>query len=182
MKNIFVCVLLSITCTSVYGQKKKNTVLATQGIYTVELSKSNFNFYINSKNAKKDSIFIKTIDINHVPNNCKITTFKAKNTPLYLVSWTENTTIEISKKITVVTMSYSKIYDLTTKTEVFNNVQTATNIKDQVQLGKTQASETRERTRNEGYSVSILSNGDINLKNKTQEKKLSFDSESKVFK
>jgi hypothetical protein len=182
MKKIFVLILLSMFCSSVYCQKKKNTVLASLGIYTAELTKTNFNLYINSKSAKKDSIFIKTIDPNHLPNNCKITTFKAKNATLYLVSWTENTSVEIPKKITVTTMSYSKIYDLTTKTEVFNNLQTNTNSKEQVQLGKTLATETQERNRNEGYTLSVLSNGDIGLKNKTQEKKLVFDAGNKVFK
>lgn len=186
MKKLFLFALLSLFCNTITAQKKKtatkSVVLATQGIYTAEINKSNFNIYINNKGGKKDSIVMKTIDQNMLPNNCKITAFKAKNIALHLISWTESNTVKLPKKITVVTVSYSKVYDITTKTEVYSNVQTNTNTKEQVQLGKTTATETQERNRNEGYTLTLLPTGDIILKNKTQEKKLSYDVVSKVFK
>jgi hypothetical protein len=186
MKKIVLILLIALTSTNVYCQKKKKTVskkassifLTGVGNVSAEISKVNFFLCIN----KKDTINIKPANFDAMPMNCKITPFTAKNTALHLITWTEVVKTSEPKKESVATITYSKIYDTATKTEVGTNTQTVTNIKEQVQLGKTAASETQERTRTEGYELVLLPTGDIVLKSKKGETKYSYDAVSMKFK
>jgi hypothetical protein len=173
-------VLLSVTMNA---QKKKKTskAVATNAIakndnLTAELIKGNFYIFRNEKSAKKDTLLLKSFSGNVIPADCVIKKFSAKSTPLYCITWVEKSTNETSTKKEVVTANNAQIWNPATKTQIFSNTQMSTNIKEQVFLDKNKtASETQERNRSEGYSFTLLGDGDFTLKNKTAESKYSLN-------
>ena len=186
MKKTVLLLLIIFTSVNSFSQKKKKATakksssifLTGVGNVSAEVSKKDFFLCIN----KKDTINIRPANFDVMPMNCKIMPFTTKNTSLHLITWTEIITTTEPKKVTVATTYFSKIYNIATKTEVGANTQIITKITEQVQLGKTAASETQEKTRTEGSELVLLTTGDIVLKSKKGEKKYSYDTVSKQFK
>jgi hypothetical protein len=188
MKKIILIALVSVFCTSVYSQKKKTqkkasstTALAKSDNATAEILKNNFCLSINSKTTK-DTIVIKSIDPLNLPTGVKISNYTTKGFPLCLVTWIEKNVTTTKLKTTSATKTYSEIFDLATKTKVFSNSQTLTNIKEIHFLDTKQTvSETIERNQNEGFVFMLKPTGDISLKTKTQENKMGFDLNTKKY-
>jgi hypothetical protein len=188
MKKIVFIIVLSVFCTSVYSQKKKAlkktpsaTVLAKSDKVAAEIFKNNFYLSLSSK-TPKDTIIIKSIDPAIVPTGAKISSYITKGFPLCLVTWTEKNVITTKLKTTSATKTYSEIFDLATKTKVFSNIQTLTNIKEIHFLDSKQTvSETIERNQNEGFVFTLKPTGDISLRTKTQENKMGFDVNTKKY-
>lgn len=184
MKKIALLLLL-LFCGTMYSQKKKklskakvvtsNIIVKTQNL-TAELIKGNFYVFRLDKTAKKDTLLLKTFSNTTIPTDCTIKKFTAKTLPLYCITWTENTTSDSGLKKEVIVSKNAQIWNPATKMQLFANTQTATNIKEQVFLDKNKtASETQERNRNEGFTFTLLPEGDFTLKNKSYETKYSLN-------
>jgi hypothetical protein len=191
MKKTLFLILILLTASLSYGQKKgakkkapakpASTALAKADNLTAEIVKGNFYLFINNK-AKKDTIGIKTVDENSLPKNCAIKGFSAKGTPLYLLTWTEEQTTKTDLKTEVRSTLFSEVYDVTTKTKLFSNQQTTTNITEKVFLDRLKnASETQEKVRREGFEFSLTPDGDIVQKNKTQQNTFTFNAAEKKY-
>ena len=188
MKKILLLLLISFTCLNAIAQKKgksnskvsKTNVLAKSDNVTVEIVKNNFNLYV-SNGKIKDSINIKTVGTT-VPTDCKLTAFTSKNNKLYLLTYNEKTIIQSVNKTEEITAANAEIFDIVSKSKVFSNVQKATKITEKVFLDRLKnASETQERMRNEGFVVTLLPDGDLLLKTKTQENKMTYDAVTKKY-
>ena len=189
MKKILLLTALTLVCTHMYSQKKKKsggkaaaatTALAKADNLTAELIKNDFYVFVNNK-PKKDTLIAKNFLGRKSPSDCKIQAFTAKGTPLYAISWTETNVTESKLKTETALSIQTEIWDAANKTLVLQNAQTTTNIKEIVFLNNTQASETREKIRREGFEFTLLPEGDILLKNKTQESKMTFDAGAKKY-
>lgn len=188
MKKLLILALVTLLCTNSFSQKKKSTskkafassVLAKADNLTAEIVKNNFYLFVNN-GKKKDTITIKSID-KIIPTDCKITSFSAKATPLYLLTWTEKSNTNTPTKTEDITQNYSEIYEITSKTKAFANIQTSSKIKEQVFLDKLKnASETQERMHNEGFTFTLTKEGDVVLSTKKQENKMTFDVATKKY-
>lgn len=182
MKKILAVLVLLIFCTTNYAQKKKSnkatsaSVLAKVDNLSVEYINNKLVLFSIAKGAKKDSIFTRSIENNKKPLDCKIIAFKAKDAQLYHVSWSENTVSETKDKKEDKTQFHNEIWDVNSKTLALGNIQTSTKIKETLYLDKLKnASQTSEKIRNEGLVFSLTSTGDVVLKTKTQENKLTYD-------
>lgn len=117
-----------------------------------------------------------------MPSDCKITPFNSKGVKFYAVSWTEKAITETKLKTEEATTTFTEICDFTSKSKVLSNAQTTTKISEIVFLDKNQTvSETREKVRREGFEFSITPDGDVILKNKSQENRLSYNATEKKF-
>lgn len=192
MKKTLFLILILLTASFSYGQKKgakkkaaakpASTALAKADNLTAEIVKGNFYLFINNGKAKKDTIGIKTVDENSLPKNCALKAFSAKGTPLYLLTWTEEQTTKTDLKTEVRSVLFSEIYDVPTKTKLFSNQQTTTNITEKVFLDRLKnASETQEKVRREGFEFSLTADGDIVQKNKTQQNTFAFNAADKKY-
>lgn len=190
MKKIALLLLL-LFCGNMYSQKKKksskvkivtSTVIAKTDNLTAELIKGNFYVFRIDKIAKKDTLLLKTFSGAGVPADCVIKKFTAKTVPLYCITWTENTSNDSSTKKELIVSKNAQIWNPVSKTQLFSNTQTSTNIKEQVFLDKNKtASETQERNRNEGFTFTLLPEGDFTLKNKSYESKYSLNTTTMKF-
>ena len=190
MKKIALLLLL-LFCGNMYSQKKKksskvkvvtSTVIAKTDNLTAELIKGNFYVFRIDKIAKKDTLLLKTFSATTVPTDCIIKKFTAKTIPLYCITWTENTSNDSSTKKELIVSKNTQIWNPASKTQLFTNTQTSTNIKEQVFLDKNKtASETQERNRNEGFTFTLLPEGDFTLKNKSYESKYSLNTTTMKF-
>jgi hypothetical protein len=188
MKKLIFLVLISLFCSSISAQKKKPTpknntsvVLAKAANLTAELVKDNFYLFINNQNSK-DTITLKKVNPTNLPIDCKILVFTAKQTPLYLITWNEKVITKTDLKTEEVVQVYSEIFEIETKTMVVGNVQTTTHITEKVFLDKLKnASETQQRIRREGFEFTLLPDGDVTLKNKTQENKFTYSPNDKKY-
>lgn len=183
MKNVF-CLLVLFCSVSGFSQKKKKATSKEPAPISIvkldnlnaEIIKNDFYLFRMDKLAKKDTMLLRTYTDKMLPTDCKIVKFSCKNIPMYNLSWTEKATTETKTKKEEIVATYSQIWNPTTKTKVFENIQTATKIKEQVFLDKLKtASETQERNRNEGYVFTLLPNGDFTLKNKSVESKYTYN-------
>ncbi|MFI0491807.1 hypothetical protein [Flavobacterium sp.] len=182
MKKIILFLALSLCCNTIYSQKKKikekqsSSVLAKSDNITAEVIKNNFYLFIANKGAEKETILLKSIEGNKLPTECKIIPFTTKGVKLYSVSWTENKVTETKLKTEDMTTTYTEICDVTTKTKLLSNAQTINKIKEIHFLDANKnASETIQRVRNEGLILSLTKDGDVILKGKTQENKLTYN-------
>lgn len=192
-KNILLLAIVLFT-TIGYSQKSKKPIKATAAKKTV-LAKSehisaellektaNYKFYLL---AGKDSILIKDITGKigtNIPTDCKITPFTAKGTKLYSVSWIEKTTVGDAKtKLENILQTHTEIWDIPSKAKILDNVQTVNNISEIVWLDPNKtASKTVDKIRRDGFEFTLAPNGDISLKNKTQEDKLTYDAAQNKF-
>ncbi|MBA9073879.1 hypothetical protein GGR22_002046 [Flavobacterium gossypii] len=191
MKKTAFLILLVLTAAFSYGQKKgskkkaaakpASAALAKADNLTAEIVKGNFYLFINNK-AKKDTIGIKTVDEKNPPKNCTLKGFTAKGIPLYLLTWTEEITTKTELKTEVRTILFSEVYDTASKTKLFSNQQTTTNITEKVFLDRLKnASETQEKVRREGFEFVLTPEGDILQKNKTQQNTFAFNAADKKY-
>ena len=188
MKKTFLLILLSVFCLNLNAQKKKKVtskisktnVLAKSENVSVEINKNNFNIYmVNGK--VKDSINIKTIGTTN-PMDCKLKLFSTKGNKFYLLTYIEKSIVQNPNKTEDITVTYSEVFDIVTKTKVYVNIQKSTKITEKVFLDKLKnASETLEKIRNEGYNFTLLPDGDISLSSKSKSSKLSYDIVSKQY-
>ena len=199
MKKIIVLLVAVFISGASFAQKKKTpikktsgnkTVLAKSGNLSAELLKKKdaYRLYLLFPDAKKklDTFSLKTaaydpnaaaaIRENNVPTNCTITPFTVSGVFLHTISWTEKALTEIPDRKEDATRTITEIWNIATKTQLHSNVQTSTKITEILYLDKGKnASQTSEKMRNEGFVLTISPEGDIILKNRTQENRLSYD-------
>jgi hypothetical protein len=188
MKKILLLFVISSIFNTVYSQKKKPTqqisssVLAKSDNLSVEIIKNNLCLLILNKEAKKDTIVLKNSIENSLPKECKILPFSAKNVKLYNISWIENKVTETKLKIEDATTVFTEICELASKTKLLSNAQTTTKIKEIHFLdAKQTVSETIQKVRNEGSVLSLTKEGDVILKNKTQESRMIYNPTNNTF-
>ena len=179
MKKIILLLVISLFCNGIYSQNKHGlhgSVLAKSKNLTVELINNNLYLFVKLKKEKKDTILLRKNDLAKLPLECKIVPFMAKGKKLYNVTW-KQTTITNSKLMNEVkTVTNSAICDIALKVVLFSNVQTNTKTKEIQFIDESHsASETHEKTRNEGLVLSITKEGNLELKNKEVEKKMIYD-------
>ncbi|MBF02533.1 MAG: hypothetical protein CMP76_04470 [Flavobacterium sp.] len=181
MKQLFlICLLVASTLT--FSQKKKatskktptKTVLAkvdnlTAEIITVNKKKQLVLFVVNE--GVQDTLRLKIIEnTNYTPLNFKITPFSTSNVKLYHIHWEEKNAISTKLKKEDQDIVESQIWNVAKKELLIGNVQKSSHIVETVFLDKNKtASETQERNRKEGFEFILLPNGDLILKNKTQQ-------------
>ena len=187
MKKYILIIALIFSATTVFSQKKKpakatvSTALAKVNNLSMEMVQNKLYLFIANK-TQKDTILLKTFTDKVTPTACKITPFTTKGTALNLVSWTENSGTTTKDRTEDKTQIYSEIWNTTTKTKPLANVQGITKIKEIQYLDKLKnASQTVEKFRNEGFAFSLTKEGDVKLKNKTQENTLSYNVSSNVY-
>jgi hypothetical protein len=187
MKRNLILILVVLLSVANYGQKKKSTKAVAKPTSTLakvdnliaEVKTGNFQLTINENGKPKDAIVVKAADAKFTPTDCKLTAFKANGATLYLLNWTEKTLNKTDLKTENITTIYSKVYDITTKAEVFSNYQTTNNIVEKVFLDRLKnASETQEKIRREGFEFILNPDGSITQKNKTQENKWTYDAKA----
>lgn len=189
MKKIILLFTFLLIYITAFSQKnsssKKGTssnVFAKIENISAEVVKNNFYLFLTNKGAKKDTILLKTFEENKLPLQCKILPFVAKGIKLYSVSWTENKITETKLKTEDATTTFTEICSVTSKTKLLSNMQTATKIKEIHFLdAKQTVSETIQKVRNEGFALSLTKEGDVILKNKTQENKMTYNTSENKF-
>jgi hypothetical protein len=189
MKKYFLVITLLFATTATFSQKKKpaktvasSSSLAKLNNLSVELIKNNLYLFIDNKGAKKDTMLLKNYEVKGTPTDCKITPFTAKGTTLHLISWTQNKVTETKDKTENRTEIYSEICNVATKTKPLSNLQATTKIKEIQYLDKLKtASQTVEKIGNEGFAFTLTKEGDVQLKNKTQEVKMIYNPASNVY-
>ena len=185
MKKIILVAFVLLFSISIHSQKKKvkslktnNIVLAKTDQLSAEINKNNFFLQLNNK----DTIYLKTVDLKNVPTDCKIIPFKTNEINLYLITWIEKSSIKTNLKTEDIVDVYSRIYDIDLKKLIFSNIQITTNTTEIVFLDKLKnASETQQRIKREGFQFTLTPIGDILLKNKTQENRLSYNAIDKKY-
>jgi hypothetical protein len=199
MKRIILLAALSLCCATLHSQKKKaapkkgaSTVLAKVNNVTAELpaSKNLFQVMLEDK-GKKDTLFSRKINMakgkpeagkSNLPFNCTITPVVIKGTPLYCIAWSENNITETQDKTEDRTQIFSEIWNPVTKTQTLANIQTTTKIKEILWLDKLKnASQTSEKLRREGFEFVMTKDGDVLLKNKTQENRMIYNPSTNVY-
>ena len=195
MKKI-VLILSAILISSVsFAQKKKTpakgakvekTVLSKNGNFTAELLKGKdaYRLYLlNGVGKKADTISLEryaydpkaTTKVN-LPENLVITPFTAKSAKLYNITWNEKSLTEVPDRKEDATRTVTQIWNLDSKAQLHTNTQTATRITEILYLDKGKnASQTSEKMRNEGFTLTVAPEGDLILKNRTQENRLAYD-------
>lgn len=183
MKKIVLFAFFILFSSSIYSQKKKPakatkviSALASVDNLILEVKSGNLQLTINENGKSKDFIIVKATDTKFAPSNCKLSSFKASGTTLYLLTWTEVTQNKTDLKIEDITTIYSNIYELSSKKLVLYNTQLTNHIVEKVFLDKLkQASETQEKMRKEGFEFILNQDGSVTKKNKTQENRLVYD-------
>ncbi|WP_291131929.1 hypothetical protein [Flavobacterium sp. UBA7682] len=200
MKRIVLLALIAMLSVNTYSQKKtrgeaersakpvvkKATTTAASGLAKVdnlvaEVKKGSFQVTINENGKEKDAMIVKAVDASFKPTNCKLTSFTAGGTKLYLLTWTETAQIKTPKKTEDITNVYSVIYEITNKKQVFSNTQTTNHITEIVSLGGTAATETQEKMRRDGFELILNPDGSVTQKSKKQENKLVYDAAKMEF-
>ena len=188
MKKCLLIVAILFVGTATFAQKKKTpkssatSALAKLNNLSMALIQNNLYLFIENKGAKKDTILLKKYEVKGNPTDCKITAFTTKGTPLHLISWAETSITESKEKTENKTMQYNEIWNVKTKNKAFSNLQTTTKIKEIQYLDKLKnASQTVDKIRNEGLAFTLTKDGDVYLKNKTQENTLSYNASSNVY-
>lgn len=183
MKKVVFVALVMLFSTTIYSQKKKSSkaakaspVLAKVDNLVAEVKSGNFQLTINENGKPKDAIVIKATDVKFAPTNCKLTSFKASGSTLYLLTWTEVTQNKTDLKTEDITTIYSNIYEITSKKLVLYNTQLTNHIVEKVFLDRNKtASETQEKMRREGFEFTLNPDGSVTQKNKTQVNNLVYD-------
>lgn len=178
MKKIILFVCVVFLGINGYSQKKKAIAAkpATISSYlkldnlTTEVKNGNFQIGISEKGKSGDAMIVKAVDASFAPTNCKLSSFMASGVKLYLLTWTEISTIKSDLKTEERTTVYSVIYEIVAKKQVYSNYQLTNHITEQVFLdkGKT-ASETQERIRREGFEFVLNPDGTVTQKGKNQQ-------------
>lgn len=179
MKNVFLILLITIT-TIGYAQKKKSStktasksVLAKVDHLTAEIITENKQkkivLFVDNEGVKEKLPLNNTTHPFSEPINFTITPFTANNVKLYLIRWEEKNNITTKLKKEDQDIVESQIWNIENKELLLGNTQKSSHIIETVFLDKNKtASETQERNRKEGFEFNLLPNGDVVLKNKTQ--------------
>ncbi|MGK4568630.1 hypothetical protein [Flavobacterium sp. 3HN19-14] len=125
--------------------------------------------------ANRDTIILREVNPLKIPLDCKISPFKIKGINLYCISWIEKRQVQDSTKTEEELVSCSVICDLKKKSPVLSNFETTTNISEIVHLGNTEATETQQRIRREGFVFTLNEDGTVTLQNKWQQSKMVYD-------
>jgi len=191
MKRIILLALIALLSVNAYSQKKKSaakktTTTTTSGLAKVdnlvaEVKKGNFQVTITENGKEKDAMIVKAVDAKFTPTNCKLTSFTASGTKLYLLTWTEIVQIKTKNKTEDITNVYSVIYEIANKKQVFSNTQITNHITEIVSLGGTAATETQEKMRRDGFEFILNPDGSVTQKSKKQENKLIYDATKMEF-
>jgi hypothetical protein len=183
MKKIFLILALSIIVINSTAQKKKSsakslpiTAFAKVDNLVAEVKNNIFQVTINENGIQKDYIEVVKVESKFTPTDCKLISFKASGTQLYLLTWTESTKTKTDLKSEDASTVYSNIYEIISKKLVLSNKQVTSHIVEKVFLDKLKnASETQERKHTEGLEFKLNPDGSIIQKNKSQENKLVYD-------
>ena len=186
-----ILILFIILCNNpnLLAQKKKikkggatTSALAKAENVSAEMYNKNLFAIRANSGVKKDSVMLKTFRENSKPTAFKITPFTAKGKKLFLISWSENVVTTTKLKTEDALMVFSEIVNFETKSKVLSNTQTTVNIKEIHFLdAKQTVSETLQKVRREGFILNLNPDGDVILKNKTQENKLTFNTDKNLF-
>jgi len=190
MKKIAIIIFITLISANNFAQKKKSSSnkstvtssFAKVDNLVVEVKKGNFQLTINENGKEKDALIIKAADSKFLPIDCKIISFNANGTKLYLLTWTELNKITIGKKTEDKTFVYNVIYELTSKKQVYSNYQLTNHITEVVSLGGTAATETQEKIKREGFEFVLNPDGSITQKTKTQQTTYVYDKDKMEFK
>lgn len=192
-----------LIATSAFAQKKKpakntkvdKTVVGQSQNMTAELLKGKdaYRLYLlNGIGKKADTVSLERYafdpkapadtKIKNLPENLTITPFTAKGTKLYNITWLEKSLTEVPDKKEDATRTVTQIWNLQSKAMLHSNIQTATKITEILYLDKGKnASQTSEKMRNEGFALTVSPEGDLVMKNRTQENRMSFDTATGKF-
>jgi len=190
MKKVILIVFI-VLCISpgLVAQKKKisknapvSSALAKSENITVEMINKNLTVIRANSGVKKDSVMLKIFAENSKPIAVKITPFTAKGKKLFLISWSENVVTTTKLKTEDAIIIFSEIVNFETKSKVLSNTQTTVNITEMHYLDSKQTvSETVQKVRREGSELVLNPDGDVSLKNKTRENKLTFNVDKNLF-
>jgi hypothetical protein len=178
MKKIVLFAFIALLSANSFAQKKKassNPGFAKIDNLVAEVKSGNFQMTITENGKSKDAMVIKSVDAKFVPENCKLSSFTAGGTKLYLLTWSEKTGSKTDLKTEDITTIYSVVYEIVGKKQVFSNTQMTNHIIEKVYLNHTAASETQEKIRREGFEFKLNPDGSITQKGKTQENKFTYD-------
>lgn len=184
MKKIVLFAIITMLSANSFAQKKKaapKKVATASGLAKVdnlvaEVKSGNFQVTINENGKQKDAMIVKAADGSFAPLDCKLISFTAGGTKLYLLTWSEKTGTKTDLKTEDITTIYSVVYEITSKKQVFSNTQMTNHITEKVFLDKLKnASETQEKIRREGFEFKLNPDGSITQKGKTQENKFTYD-------
>lgn len=183
---ILVAVIAMLSINTSYSQKKKKApakpAAAASGFakldnLVAEVKKGNFQITINENGKEKDAMIVKEADAKFKPIDCKLTSFTAGGTKLYLLTWTEKTLNKTDLKTEDITNVYNIIYEIGSKKQVFSNSQMTNHITEKVYLGGTAASETQEKIRRDGFEFALNPDGSVAQKSKSQQNKWVYDAD-----
>lgn len=187
MRKIILLLLLTVTSLG-YSQKKKTSKKTTSTSKSVLAKLDNLSAeIITDKKGKKLVLFVTngsskdTLELKKIesvvfnPLNFTIKSFTTNGVKLYCLNWQEKNAIETKVKKENQDIMESQIWNIESKELLIGNTQKSSHIIETVFLDKNRtASETQERNRKEGFEFVLLPNGDVNLKNKTQNNTYSF--------
>lgn len=188
-KAILILFIILCNNTNLLSQKKKikksgatTSALAKAENVSAEMINKNLFAIRAGSGVKKDSVMLKTFRENSKPTALKITPFTAKGKKLFLISWSENVVTTTKLKTEDALIIFSEIVNFETKSKVLSNTQTTVNIKEIHYLdAKQTVSETLQKVRREGFELNLTPDGDVSLKNKTQDNKLTFNIDKNLF-
>ena len=180
-------VLLSVNCFSQKKAVDKKPVVTAVAFpkldnLKVEIKNGKFQVSISEKGKTNDMLIVKDVDVAFAPKDCKLSSFMASGVKLYLLTWTEINTVKTNMKSEERTTIYSVIYEIIAKKQVYSNYQLTNHITEKVFLGKSEASETQEKMRREGFEFKLNPDGSVTQKNKTQQTTYVYDKDKMEFK
>ncbi len=148
----------------------------------VEVKGGKFQVTISEKGKTNNALVIKEVTTGFAPNECKLSSFMANGVKLYLLTWTELSMTKSPNKTEEKTTIYSVIYEITAKKQVYSNYQLTNHITEKVFLGNSEASETQEKMRREGFEFKLNPDGSVTQKNKTQQTTYVYDKDKMEYK
>lgn len=198
MRKIVLLLSAVLIASSGFAQKTKKpakgaakvskTVVGKGPNMTAELLKGKdaYRLYLlNGVGKKADTVSLERYafdpkapdpKVKNLPENLTIKPFTAKGAKLYNITWTEKSLTEIPDKKEDATRTVTQIWNLDSKAQLYANTQTATKITEILYLDKLKnASQTSEKMRNEGFALTVSPEGDLILKNRTQENRMAYD-------
>lgn len=188
MKKIILLLTLSFFCSALFSQTNKakkstaSSIFAKSDNVSAEMIKNKLYLFITNKGTKKDTILLKSFEVDKLPSECKIEPFTTKGTTLHKITWQEKKTAQSKLKTEAAVTTVSVICDIASKTKVLTNEQTTTKITEIHFLDNKQTvSETIDRIRNEGFECIVNKAGDVVLKNKGKENKMIYIPADKKF-
>ncbi len=190
MKKIFLFLCIGLLTINGFSQKKgaaKKPATTASALpkldnLQAEIKNGKFQLTVSEKGKTNDMLIVKDVDAAFAPKDCKLSSFTASGVKLYLLTWTELNTIKTKMKTEDRTTIYSVIYETTAKKQVYSNYQLTNHITEIVFLGKSEATETQEKIRREGFEFKLNPDGSVTQKNKTQQTTYVYDKDKMEFK